>query len=170
MEIELIFSREQSNLSTNSKYQKTDESQVILVKRPTDAVWCSRTCSEFAATIGFGKRDLWSISISVSELVTNAIKFAGSGRVSYKSVSEPSPGIEICVEDDGPGCEDIGAASEDGFSEGRFLDECLRITERHGLGNGLGAVKRFMDKTVFENRPEGGFRATITKFLNPPLD
>ena len=79
---------------------------------------------------------------------------------------EPRHGLEITVEDRGPGIEDVDSALLDGFSEGRMLtEEELMTRPRRGLGTGLGAVQRMMDSLRFENRESGGLRVVACKWL-----
>ena len=92
------------------------------------------------------------------------LKFAGSGRLVLKRLTAPRPGIEIVVEDDGPGIDDIEQAMLDGVSEGREIAE-IPIKERRGIGGGLGAVDRLMDEFELVNRPDGGVRATARKWI-----
>ncbi|MBW2278260.1 MAG: ATP-binding protein [Deltaproteobacteria bacterium] len=131
-----------------------------------DALLCSRFCYQLGEEIGFTDRELWEISIVVSELVTNALKFAGGGRMLVRLLPRPRPGIEIEVEDDGPGIADVDAALRDGYSEGRMLDEGETTYGRSGLGIGLGAVKRHTDELSIHSGAVGGTRVTARKWLH----
>lgn len=135
------------------------------ISRETDAIWCSRQATRFAEELGFGSNEVWKIAISVSELATNVFKFARTGTLTVRCVKSPRPGIVITVEDEGPGIDDIESAVIDGYSEGRLLTEDRGIQERRGLGAGLGAVTRLMDRVEIENKPEGGVRVTSYKWL-----
>ena len=130
-----------------------------------DALWCGRRCAALAAAIGFEGRALAEIAIVVSELVTNALKFAGGGVVGARRITAPRLGIEISVEDHGPGIEDPIAARVDGYSEGHLLEPEDYAHRTRGLGAGLGAVTRLMDEVVIESPPGGGARVVARKLL-----
>lgn len=135
------------------------------ISRDIDAIWCSRRATRFAERMGFPFNEAWEIAISVSELTTNVLKFAKTGTLTICCVESPQPGMEIVVEDEGPGIDDIEAAVVDGYSEGRLLAEEGWNRERRGLGSGLGAVGRLMDQLQIENKPEGGVKVTAFKWL-----
>ena len=139
--------------------------KTLTFERETEVVWCRGIVAEYAASLGFDKTALSSISIAVSELVTNAMKYAAGGRIRLESIEAPAPGIKISVDDDGPGCPDIETALKDGFSEGRQVADGEFVPERRGLGSGLGAVQRLMDRVELANREEGGFSVTVVKYL-----
>lgn len=154
--------------SERSSYIDRTEAEptcTLRISRNSDSIWVSRECARYAKRIGFQNGELWDIAIAVSELVTNVSKFAGTGTVTICWLRCPRKGIEMVVEDRGPGIEDIEAASEDGFSEGRKLDENVPLSERRGLGAGLGAVHRLMDDVIIENRASGGVRVIVRKWL-----
>jgi len=130
-----------------------------------DALLCSRACYQLGEELGFADRELWEISIVVSELVTNAIKFAGGGRLRARLLPRPTPGIEIEVADDGPGIADVEQALVDGYSEGRMLADGETTFGRRGLGTGLGAVRRLSDELSIESAPGRGTRVVARKWL-----
>ncbi len=139
--------------------------QIHQISRDSDAIWCSRQATVLAQDVGFDSTAIWEIAISVSELVTNVLKYAGKGTISLLRLEEPKvDGIEIIVEDEGPGIADIESAITDGYSEGRNAQD-IPIADRRGLGSGLGAVQRLMDDVRIENRPEGGVKVTARKNL-----
>lgn len=140
------------------------EEQVHRFTEELDARWCSHKMMHFAMSAGFSRHDAWEIGIAVSELVTNAVKFAGGGTLRCRCIDEPRFCLEISVMDEGPGIEDIETALLDGFSEGRFLNTDEFMTARRGLGTGLGAVKRMMSTMEIENRPTGGLQVVVRKF------
>lgn len=140
-------------------------SKRIEISREIDAIWCSREAARFAEDAGFSGNEIWEIAIAVSELTTNVLKFARTGMITLCRIQSPHPGIELIVEDQGPGIDDIETAVIDGYSEGRFLAEDRWIRARNGLGAGLGAVRRLMDRVEIENKPEGGVRVTTYKWL-----
>lgn len=116
--------------------------------------------------MGFADKAAWEVAITISELVSNAIKFAGEGTLSLVALSQPRPGLEIRMADRGPGLADFEAALQDGYSEGRDLTDPEQQTwPRRGLGSGLGAVKRLMDELEAEHPAEGGLVVVARKFL-----
>lgn len=137
----------------------------LRIARESDAIFCSSEAARYAQRAGFAGKDLWEVAIAVSELVTNVIKYAGTGRVILCQLDQPRLGIEIVVEDEGPGIQDIESALIDGFSEGRLLTEQDFKRPPRGLGAGLGAVDRLMDEIEIENKEPRGTRVVIRKWL-----
>jgi serine/threonine-protein kinase RsbT len=135
------------------------------IRRAADSIWCSRRCAHFGQLVGFRDTALWEISIAVSELVANVIKYAGQGVITIEVLNEPGVGVEIVVEDEGPGIQDIDLAVIDGYSEGRMLEPDVRRDERRGLGSGLGAVHRLMDEVEISNKPDRGARVVARKWI-----
>ncbi len=137
----------------------------LKIAHEVDVIWCTSRSAAFSKKAGFEGKELWEIAIAVRELTTNVLKFAGSGTLELRLVGQPRKGIEVTVEDEGPGIEDIEAAMADGCSEGEFFTKDAPITNRSSLGTGLGAVKRLMDNVEIENNPEGGTRVVAYKWL-----
>jgi phosphoserine phosphatase RsbX len=135
------------------------------IRQEFDAVWCSRDCSAFARSAGFSAKPAWEIAIVVSELVKNAARHAGAGTIIMRRVDGVREGVEIVVEDDGPGIPDVSAAMRDGYSGGRMLMPEEVGRKGRGLGSGLGAVGRLMDEIEIENKPTSGLRVTARKWL-----
>lgn len=84
------------------------------------------------------------LSTIVSELGTNIIKYAGTGRILLRTLrTNKKAGIEIISVDDGPGIPDLEKALQDHYTTGKTL------------GLGLGAVRRLA--TEFDlSCPESG--------------
>jgi serine/threonine-protein kinase RsbT len=142
------------------------ESEVSLeLRNECDALLSGRVCYRLGEEIGFDDHELWEISIVVSELVTNAIKFAGRGRLRVRLLPRPRPGIEIEVRDHGPGIANVDDAMTDGFSEGRFLEDEEKVFRRRGLGLGLGAARRLTDELLIDSAPGKGTRVIARKWL-----
>jgi serine/threonine-protein kinase RsbT len=135
------------------------------VKRLTDVIWVREAALTFAEAQGLGRREAWGLAIALSELTTNAVKFAGGGDITLRAcASEARRGLEIVVEDRGPGIADPEAALIDGYSEGHMLSPDSPLHARHGLGCGLGAVRRLMDELQMEGREGGGTRVVARRW------
>ncbi len=133
-----------------------------IARHAADATWSAARAAEFARELGFAPEDAWAIAISTSELVTNAVRYAGWGRVILRPLHDPMVGLEVRVEDRGPGIADMEAVWVDGYSAGRFVRE---PQERTSLGTGLGAVRRLMDWAGMERREGGGLAVIARKWV-----
>lgn len=108
---------------------------------------------EMAQQIGMSSGATAALSTAVSELVTNVIKYAESGLVTLRPMLQiRQPGIEVVVEDRGPGIEDIESAMKENVSTGGTL------------GLGLPGTKRLVDEFDIESHPGAGTRVRIVKW------
>ena len=117
----------------------------------------SRTVLEstlYSREAGFGETPSQMIATSVSELVRNILKYAGSGEIRLRRIKKMGGrGIEIEAIDQGPGIVDCDAAMQDHFSSSGTL------------GLGLPAVKRMMDEFSLVSEPGEGTRVTARKWI-----
>ncbi|MFC1850204.1 ATP-binding protein [candidate division CSSED10-310 bacterium] len=118
-----------------------------------------------AQKIGFKTKGLSEIGIVVSELVTNVLKYANKGTLIIQHIIQPEKGIEIIVEDEGPGFDFPDKVLTDGFSEGQLLTDNQFLAPKKSLGCGLGAVQRLMSSLSIENKSNGGARVVTQKLL-----
>ncbi len=81
-----------------------------------------------------------NIVIIVSELVTNILKYADSGKVKLEIDEEI---IKIIAIDNGSGIEDIDLALTEGFTSGK------------SLGMGLPGIKRLSDDMSIDSSSKG---------------
>jgi serine/threonine-protein kinase RsbT len=135
------------------------------IQSTTEIAYVRRQCMAHASAGGGSYRAGVELSIAVTELLTNALKFGNRAEVTLQGVQSPAQGIQIVILDNGPGFDNMELAPVDGYSEGRFLIEDDCISHRRGLGMGLGAVSRLTDRMLLENAEEGGARVTIWKWL-----
>jgi serine/threonine-protein kinase RsbT len=99
-------------------------------------------------TISLSDYDMTRVMTATSELVRNILKYAGHGSLIYaQSADGIRQGIEVIVEDNGPGIDDIEKAMSDNYS--------LSGT----LGMGLPGVRRLTDE--FEMKSELGIGTTV---------
>ena len=89
-----------------------------------------RAAVESAQALGMQEGDTGSVAIAVTELGTNLLKHAKSGRIVFESLGNGIRGLRVLSLDKGPGIQNISTALEDGYSTSGTN------------GNGLGAVKR----------------------------
>ena len=95
-----------------------------------------RMARALAAEIGLSEAVTSYVATSVSELANNLIfHTSGGGTITLAAVDRSDAvGLEVIVEDQGPGIADLALALEDGFST------------NGGLGGGLPGVRRLMDE------------------------
>jgi anti-sigma regulatory factor (Ser/Thr protein kinase) len=89
-----------------------------------------RAAVQSAEAIGMDDADRGTVAIAVTELGTNLIKHAKTGKLIFENVGNGVRGLRVLAIDKGPGIRNVTTALEDGFSTSGTP------------GNGLGAVKR----------------------------
>ncbi len=104
--------------------------------------------------MGLGTIDQNMVAISVSELARNVLYHAKTGSVTIKAIDGEGEkgGIEVIVEDEGPGIKDIDQAMVEGYSTA------------NSLGLGLPGAKRLMDEFEFDAEREIGTKITVKKW------
>ena len=113
----------------------TDMEQMLRIRSEADVFAAVNTVREMAAAIGMNQGASAAAATAVSELVTNVIKYARFGRVTVRARRQRhQPGVEVVVEDSGPGIEDIEQALSDNVSTGGTL------------GLGLPGARRLVDE------------------------
>lgn len=126
----------------------------ITINRGDDVILAREYAREMAQEIGFDIVEQIQISTATSELSRNVTQFAGNGKVTITEVIQDGiKGIEIVVEDRGPGISDIEKAMEDGFST------------NNALGFGLPGAQRLMDEFEIESQIGVGTKVRIKKWL-----
>src|SRR5260370_34974565 len=87
----------------------------VLIRTETDIVVVRKSVREMATKMGFGITDVTRIITAASELVRNAFLYAGSGVVRWRVLNGSGKvGIELIVQDEGPGIADINQAIRPG--------------------------------------------------------
>jgi serine/threonine-protein kinase RsbT len=125
----------------------TDPTIVDIATR-ADVERARRETRRLALALGFGRDDAEFLTIAVSELAANLLKYAQHGRIEATVVSGMrGTGVQIESRDAGPGIPDVQSALRDGYSTGG------------GLGSGLPAVVRLMDEFEIQSDASG---TTIT--------
>jgi anti-sigma regulatory factor (Ser/Thr protein kinase) len=120
--------------------------QVVLhVSDPSLTGEARRIAVRLAEEIGMGEGDRGAVAIAVTEMATNIVKHAGTGRIVCEQLAtNGARGIRFLAMDKGPGIRNISAALEDGYSTAGTS------------GNGLGAVRRLSTTFDIYSVPERG--------------
>ena len=125
----------------------------VALRSETDIVVVRKSVREAATRLGFGITDVTRIITAASELARNVFLYAGSGVVRYRVLNHSDKvGLELVVEDHGPGIADIEQAMQPGYTTGR------------GLGYGLPGAKRLMDEMEIESEAGKGTKITVKKW------
>ncbi len=127
----------------------------VAVVRQFDVFHAREAAAAMATRIGFSRPAAYRLATAVSELGNNLLDHARTGgRVELMPISRDGvQGIEVVVEDDGPGIADREMAMTDGFSTDR------------GLGGGLGGCRRLVDEFALESSVGKGTRVTARLWL-----
>ncbi len=125
----------------------------VALRTETDIVVVRKSVREAAIRLGFGITDVTRIITAASELARNVFLYAGSGVVRCRVVNRSDRiGLELIVEDHGPGIADIDQAMQPGYTSG------------NGLGLGLPGAKRLMDEMEIESEAGKGTKITVKKW------
>ena len=127
-----------------------------------------RAARELAASLGFDRRAATELAIAVSELGSNIVKYGVRGGITVEPTRDPGRGVGVMITaaDEGPPFCDFATALRDGCDDRGPLDP-VTFLKRHGIGAGLGAVKRFSDTIALEPAEGGehGKRIVVVRYL-----
>ncbi len=104
--------------------------------------------------LGISPDTIRRVSIAMYEGEINMVIHAGGG---VADVTVDEKGVEIVLEDQGPGIKDIEQAMQEGFSTAPDNIRSLGF----GAGMGLPNMKRYTDKMEIESTPGVGTRITM---------
>ena len=86
----------------------------VVIHNAGDVTVAVMTARKMARILGFGETDEFKIGTAVSELATNAVRYGENGKVHIQPVKRKGHiGLEVIVEDTGPGIDDMNKAMED---------------------------------------------------------
>jgi serine/threonine-protein kinase RsbT len=123
------------------------------IRSESDIVTTRRTVREVAQGLGFGITDVTRIVTATSELARNVVLYAGSGVIRWRELGiSGKVGVELTLEDNGPGITNIEQAMQEGY------------TTSGGLGLGLPGTKRLMDEFEIASEVGKGTRITVRKW------
>ena len=127
--------------------------ETVRIDSEGDIVASRKVVRHAATALGFSVTDVTRIVTASSELSRNIFRYAGSGSMRWRMVTDKQQtGIELIFEDHGPGIPDLDQAMTAGY------------TTSGGLGLGLPGAKRLMDEMEIESQAGRGTRVTIKKW------
>jgi serine/threonine-protein kinase RsbT len=116
----------------------------IDIRGAVDVERARRAARVLTGSLGFSRVEQEMVTLSVSELATNLVRYAVEGSIVLRATLSPNRiGIEVESRDRGPGIATTRAAVHGGRSTGE------------GLGAGLAAVRRLMDDFELHTAPTG---------------
>lgn len=122
---------------------KQDCSRCFSIRTEADVMEVTRGARQLAERLGFSQVRAYHLAIATSELATNLAVHAGGGRLCLRPLEDPEQpariGIELLVEDQGPGIPDLELAMTEGYSTAARL------------GCGLPGASRLMDELSIDS-------------------
>lgn len=120
-----------------------------------DIVLARQRARQIAALLGFEKHEQTRIATAVSEIARNAARYARAGKVEYFLEPDPERAFLVRISDKGRGIPDLPAVLE-----GRYRS-------RTGMGVGISASRRLVDRFEIATSRESGTTVTLGKTLPP---
>lgn len=126
----------------------------ISIRHMSDIKYAADHAKYASEQLGFKKTACISISVAVSELANNILKYAKKGNIIIEPIkNSKTNGVKVIAEDYGPGISNISEALKDGFST------------KGTLGLGLSGVNRLMDEFDFDEKRKKGVKITVKKWI-----
>jgi anti-sigma regulatory factor (Ser/Thr protein kinase) len=138
-----------------SNHAKLQPRKSVPVGAPESVYAARRALRKLAVDLELGERVTEELTLVVSELATNILKYGAKGRIEVSLTGDLArgPGIQIVAEDTGP-MFDLSRAVVDGCDANGAIDPAA-LFGRKGIGAGLGTVSRFTDSLRIEPLPTG---------------
>lgn len=138
------------------------------IREWVDVLYVQRRVLQFAADIGFPKRERAELAIVASELASNVMKYGVRGTLEIERFSDSTgAGVTLIATDCGPPFHDLAAALQDGWSDRGPIDP-LDMLKRKGIGGGLGAISRLTHSFRVEPMPIGK-KVHVVRYLKRRL-
>jgi len=127
----------------------------MVIANENDIVMARKAVRDVTTAMGFGVTDVTRIVTAASELTRNIYLYAGNGVMRWRVLNEDEyhHGVELTIEDHGPGIDNLEQAMIPGYTSGK------------GLGMGLPGSKRLMDEMEVDTALGRGTVVKIRKWL-----
>jgi anti-sigma regulatory factor (Ser/Thr protein kinase) len=137
------------------------------VRESLDVYAPCQAVGTLARQLGFARGECAELSIVVSELASNIVKYGVHGSIELAQLDDPSKGVGISIvaQDVGPPFHDWKMALRDGCDD-RGPIEPDKLLRRAGLGIGLGAVLRLSHSLEVEAGVQGK-RIRALRYVTP---
>lgn len=128
--------------------------KVVAINGDIDIIAARQAGRLAAQRLGFSAVDQSRITTAISELARNIVVYGVRGTVTLREVSGAAGqrGLEVVIQDEGPGIANLDQAMGQGFTSGK------------GLGAGLPGSKRLMDDFEINSTPGKGVHIVIRKW------
>jgi signal transduction histidine kinase/DNA-binding response OmpR family regulator len=126
----------------------------IAIRHEQDVVIARQRAREIARLVGFDGQDQTRIATAVSEIVRNAFRYAGGGKVEFAVEGASPPQLLLVrVRDQGPGIADLA----------HVMSGQYRSTT--GMGVGIIGAHRLMDQVEIDSKQGVGTDVLMKKIL-----
>lgn len=133
----------------------TNQMKLEFLSIPANISFARATVAAFASQLEFTLNDIEEIKVAVSEAVSNSI-IHGYGNAPDRFIkiyaTMTTDTLELIVEDDGKGIEDLNKALQPAFT-----------TDPERLGLGFVFMQSFMENLRVESAPGHGTRVHMSK-------
>lgn len=129
--------------------------EILIASRDEAAIVMARgAVRELARSLGFTVVDQTRIATAVSEMVRNVVLYAKRGKIEFQVVGDrhQGGGIEVVIEDEGPGIADTARVLAGGYSTSG------------GFGRGISGARALVDEFRLESELGAGTRVTMRKW------
>lgn len=130
--------------------------EILISANDEAAIVTSRgAVRELARSMGFSTCDQTRIATAVSEIVRNVVLYAKQGHIAFvvRDSGMGESGIEVIIEDEGPGIEDVDLVLDGGYSTSG------------GFGRGIAGARTLVDEFAITTEPGSGTRVEMRKWL-----
>src|ERR1700761_3346354 len=126
----------------------------MAIRHEQDVVTARQRARVIAKLVGFDGQDQTRIATAVSEIVRNAFRYAGSGKVEFAVEGSSTPQLLLVrVRDQGPGIADLA----------HVMSGQYRSTT--GMGVGIIGAHRLMDQVEIHSAPGVGTDVLMKKIM-----